>query len=79
MKNLEALRDRLTSINHPAHELASFLLTHSNSPEYLAGALASMSEAVALDRAAEAEFASRLFALIEEAHAPENMGPAASE
>jgi hypothetical protein len=79
MKNLEALRDRLKSINHPAHELASFLLGHSNSPEYLAGALASMAEAVAADRTAEAEFATRLFSRIKEAFAPENAGPPPAE
>lgn len=79
MKNLTELRDRLKEINHPGHELASFLLTHSNSPDYLAGVLASMLEAVTRDKAADRDLATRLFARIKEAHAPENMGPPASE
>ena len=79
LKNLTDLRDRLKAINHPSHELATFLLAHSNSPEYLLGALDSMREAVTRDKVAESEFASRLFARIKEAHAPENMGPPASE
>lgn len=68
MKNLEALRDRLKEINHPSHELATFLLRHSNSAEYLEGTLAAMIEAVAADRKAEAEFAARLFGTIKKAH-----------
>jgi hypothetical protein len=62
MHNLQQLRDRLKEINHPSHELATFLLAHSNDPDYLTGVLRSMIEAVDADMKAKNEFHSRMFA-----------------
>lgn len=49
MKNLQELRDRLLAARNPGHEIGTFLLQHSNSPEYLVGHLEAYLEAARRD------------------------------
>lgn len=53
MKNLENLRDELLADRNPGHEIGTFLLGHSNSPEYLVGHLEAYLEAARRDLFAE--------------------------
>lgn len=51
MQNLERLRDRLKADRNPGHEIATFLLGHSNSIDYLIGHLEAAIEALKADQA----------------------------
>jgi len=64
MKNLETLRDRLKAQRNPGHEIAAFLLGHSNSIDYLIGHLEAALEALKADQEAERCFAGRLLSSV---------------
>ncbi len=60
MKNLTEHRDRLKADRNPGHEIATFLLGHSNSIDYLIGHLEGCLEALKADQEAERCFAGGL-------------------
>ncbi len=53
MKHIEELRDGQKERRNPGHELGTFLLGHSNSPEYLVSQLTVYLEAAMADLEAE--------------------------
>lgn len=49
MKHLIELRDHFRALKHPAHKLGDFIVSHSNSPEYLVGVLGAFLKAAQAD------------------------------
>lgn len=45
MKNIENLRDELLAAQNPGHAIGTFLLQHTNSPDYLVSQLEGWLEA----------------------------------
>jgi hypothetical protein len=71
MRNLETLRDRLKADRNPGHEIATFLLGHSNSIDYLIGHLEGALEALKADQEAERCFAGGLLRAVKREGAPD--------
>ena len=59
-KNTVAHRDRLKEARNPGHHIGTFLLEHSNSPEYLISQLEGYLEAIKADLEVERAFFHRL-------------------
>lgn len=70
MKNITTLRDRLKEQLNPGHEIGTFLLGHSNSPEYLVSQLEGWLEAAKADLQAEREWAGHMLSSLKRASAP---------
>lgn len=60
MRHLQAYVEQLEKDRHPAAALGRFLLSHSNSPEYLAGNLDAFTRVCQRDMDDERELAGRL-------------------
>jgi hypothetical protein len=61
MHNIRTLRNQLLEQRNPGHEIGTFLLSHTNSLEYLIGHLEGYLEAAKADLEAENAFRDRVF------------------